>query len=293
MKRFDLSQFKTYLTDTKKISASSAECYLRDILSFESFLSENNQSLLAATKTNVLAFMVDMQKSGKADASVNRTISSLRTLYGYLLHNSSVKADPTWGIKLPRIEKKAHDILSLREIDALLDISDDESPLAIRDRAMLEVMYAGGLSVTELISLRECDIDTDLGYIRCTQSRSIRIVPLGKKAIEAVKKYVENLRPRIAEDNVKTLFVNYIGQPMSRQGFWKLIKEYAKKKGIEKDITPRTLRASFAIHLIENGADIYAVQEMMGHKDISSTQSYARLAGGKIREVYNKTHPRA
>ncbi len=293
MKKDILSQFKSYLADTKKVSPSSAVSYCHDIKSFELFLKDEGTDIFHAGKAMVLAFIVDMQKSGRADSSVCRAISSLRTLYGYLLQNSLVSSDPTLGIKLPRCEKKTTNILTREETDALLDIKDDASPLAIRDRAMLEIMYASGIGVTELVSLSLGDVDTDLGYIRCCRTKSVRIVPLGKAAMEAAKRYLIHSRPLLAKDGTDTLFVNYAGLPISRQSFWKIVKDYAKKAGIQKDITPRTLRASFALHLIENGADLKAVQEMMGHKDISSTMSYARLSGSGIREIYNKAHPRA
>ncbi len=293
MKKLILSEFKNYLTDVKKVSASSAEAYCRDAKSFSLFLESEDSDLLCATKTQVIAFMVNMQKCGKADASVSRAVSSLRTLYAYLMQNSLTKSDPTFDIKLPRLEKKSPTILMPGEIDALLDVPDMTTPRSIRDKAMLEVMYASGIKVSELISLKLSDADTELGYLRCCHTKNIRIVPLGKSAIEALKSYLLSSRPLLAKDGEDILFVSCLGLPMSRQGFWKIIKEYAKKAGIKKDITPRTLRSSFALHLIENGADLASVQEMMGHKDISSTQSYAKLAHSRIREVYNKAHPRA
>ncbi len=293
MKKFDLSQFDSYLTKTKKVSPSSAEAYCCDVKRFLDFLDIQGTDLFSATKTQVLEFMVDMQKKGKADASVCRAVSSLRTFYSYLLQNSIVKADPTIGINLPRAEKKVPSILAPEEIDALLNVPDTTTPRAIRDKAMLEVMYASGIKVSELVSLKLSDADTDLGYLRCCHTKNIRIVPLGKSAINALKNYLSEARPMLAKNGEDSLFVNCSGLPMSRQGFWKIIKEYAKKLKLKKDITPRTLRSSFALHLIENGADLASVQEMMGHKDISSTQSYAKLAHSRIREVYNKAHPRA
>jgi len=293
MKKDIISQFKIYLTDEKKVSPSSADSYCRDVKSFVQYLDNTASGLSRAGKTDVLSFIVDMQKEGKADASISRAVSSLRTFFGYLLQHSLIKSDPTFGIKLPRSEKKATDILSTDEIDTLLDIKDEMSPLAIRDKAMFEIMYATGIGVTELVSLKLSDVDTDLGYIRCCRTKNIRIVPLGKPSVKALEKYLTLSRPVLLQSETDALFVNYLGVPISRQGFWKILKEYAKKAGIKKDITPRTLRASFALHLIENGADLKAVQEMMGHKDIASTMSYARLSGSGIREIYNKTHPRS
>lgn len=288
-----MSQFAQYLKETKKVSANTLQAYCRDAKAFASYARAEGFDILSAGKTQVLAYVIHMQKSGKSDASLMRAVSSIRTFYAYLMTSSKVKANPATGLKLPKQEKKAPDCLTTDEIDALLDIEDTSSDRATRDKAMLEVMYASGIKVSELISLRTNDVDTDLGYLRCRATSSIRVVPLGKSAVNALRTYIKYARPRLAAGGETTLFVNCSGCAMSRQGFWKIVKEYAAKAGITKDITPRTLRNSFALHMLENGADLASIQEMLGHKDISSTQMYARLARNQIREVYNKAHPRA
>lgn len=293
MENIIISQFAQYLKESKNVSDNTLQAYCRDIRQFCTYVESMGFDLLTAGRTQVLSFMVDMQKSGKADSSILRSISSLRTLYSYLMINSAVHTNPAANLKMPKQEKKMPDFLTKDEIDALLSIEDMTSPRSVRDKAMLEVMYASGIKVSELISLRTNDIDTDLGYIRCCRTANIRIVPLGKPAVDAVRHYLSFARPSLAADGVDSLFVNCSGSPMSRQGFWKIIKEYAAKAGIKKDITPRTLRHSFALHLLENGADLASIQEMLGHKDISSTQMYAKLAHARIREVYNSSHPRA
>lgn len=293
MENIIISQFAQYLKETKNVSDNTLQAYCRDIRQFCTYVESMGFDLLTSGRTQVLSFMVDMQKSGKADSSILRSISSLRTLYSYLMMNSTVHTNPAANLKMPKQEKKMPDFLTKDEIDALLSIEDMNSPRSVRDKAMLEVMYASGIKVSELISLRTNDIDTDLGYIRCCRTANIRIVPLGKPAVDAVRHYLSFARPSLASDGVDSLFVNCSGSPMSRQGFWKIIKEYAAKAGIKKDITPRTLRHSFALHLLENGADLASIQEMLGHKDISSTQMYAKLAHARIREVYNSSHPRA
>jgi len=184
-------------------------------------------------------------------------------------------------------------VLTKAEVESLLECPCISSPRGIRDKAMLEVMYATGIKVSELISLKLDDVDADLGYLKCIQTKNVRIVPIGRCAMNALKNYLTIARPLMANPETVTLFVNCNGDEMSRQGFWKIVKEYAKKSGIKQDINPHTLRHSFATHLLENGADLFSIQEMLGHKDISSTQVYAKLAHSGIREVYNKAHPRA
>ena len=288
-----MSQFAQYLKDTKKASANTVQAYCRDAKAFASYASDEGFDIFSANKSQVLDYVIHMQKNGKSDASVMRAVSSLRTLYTYLMINSKAKSNPAADIKLPKQEKKTPDFLTCEEINALLNIEDANSARAIRDKAMLEVMYASGIRASELIALRTNDVDTELGYLRCRASSSVRIVPLGKSAVSALVAYLKHARPCLALESESALFVNCSGSAMSRQGFWKIVKEYATKAGIAKDITPRTLRNSFALHMLENGADLASIQEMLGHKDISSTQMYALLARNQIREVYNKAHPRA
>lgn len=293
MENIIITEFAQHLRGNKKVSENTVQSYCRDIKQFSDYITKSGFDILSADNALVTSYVNNMQSRGMADSSVLRCIASIRALYSFLLAKSAVTTNPTSDIKLPKQQKRTPEALSKDEIDALLNIPNLTTPRALRDKAMLEIMYASGIKVSELIALKTRDVDVDIGYLRCCRTGDVRIVPLGKLAINALKEYLAIARPNLASDNTDTLFVNCTGSPMSRQGFWKIIKEYATKAGIDKEINPRTLRHSFAIHLLENGADLTSIQEMLGHKDISSTQIYAKLAHAKIREVYNKAHPRA
>jgi len=293
MNKLIISEFENFLINDKNVSASTLASYKRDIMNFSEFMAGLKIDLLSATRNHILSYILSMQNSGKANASVMRSVASIKSLYSFLQLNGTVNKNPALGITPPKAEKKMPHFLSHNEIEALLESPDISTLRGLRDKAILEILYASGLKVTELVTLNIGDIDTDLGYIRCSKGNNIRIVPLGKPAVNAAKSYIGVARPLMACDGEKTLFVNCSGHAMSRQGLWKIIKEYADKTGIRKSITPHSLRHSFAVHLLENGADLISIQEMLGHKDASSTQMYARMFHGRLREVYNKTHPRA
>lgn len=286
--------FVNYLKNDKGVSANTLQSYTRDIRQFEEYIDFKKIAANAVTADDINAYIKYMQKSGKAASSVSRSLASVRALYNYLLLKGVVASNPAGRIKTPKQEKKLPQVLTPSEIDSLLRSPDKKTSKGIRDRAMLELLYASGLKVSELIALNTDDIDLDFGYLKCIGEAEVRIVPLGKSAIKALKEYITNHRASmLASADDSTLFVNCSGTKMTRQGFWKLIKGYAKDAGIEKDITPHTLRHSFAAHLLENGADLASIQEMLGHKDIASTQVYTRLMKNHIRDVYNKAHPRA
>jgi len=226
-------------------------------------------------------------------ATVSRNIASIKALYHYMYKEKLVKEDISDCLRAPKVEKKMPEIMTMNEAVSLLEQPTGDSPKEIRDRAMLELLYATGIRVTELITLKLSDLNMQMGYLICRDGSKERMIPFGNKAKNAVFKYMENARNALlVEYDTDVLFVNCSGQPMSRQGFWKLIKFYAKKAGIESEITPHTLRHSFAAHLVENGADLRSVQEMMGHSDISTTQIYANMNHNHLREVYKKAHPR-
>lgn len=293
MNKLIISEFESFLINDKNVSSSTLAAYKRDIMNFSKFLSATKIDLLSATRNHVLSYIVSMQNSGKANSSVMRCIASLKSLYSFLQLNGTIAKNPTMGVTPPKAEKKMPGFLSHTQIESLLDSPDLSTLRGLRDKAILEILYASGLKVTELVTMNINDIDTDLGYIKCSKGANIRIVPLGKPAVNAAKSYIGVARPLMACNGEKTLFVNCSGHAMSRQGLWKLIKEYAAKAGIGESITPHSLRHSFAVHLLENGADLISIQEMLGHKDASSTQMYARMFHGRLREVYNKAHPRA
>lgn len=245
------------------------------------------------TVTHLHSYILYLEKNNFAAATISRNIASIKAFYHYLFKEGKVSEDISEALKPPKIEKKIPEILSEEQVNRLLEQPGMGSPKEIRDKAMLELLYATGIRVTELISLKVTDVNLKLGFIVCRDNNKERVVPFGKEAKNALLRYLESARRDMIENEEEdTLFVNYSGQPMSRQGFWKLIKYYAKKAGIEEDITPHTLRHSFAAHLVENGADLRSVQEMLGHSDISTTQIYAAMNHNHIREVYAKAHPR-
>ena len=293
MDRFMLD-FVSYLKNDKGVSSNTLQSYTRDIKQFSDYINSVNLGVLDVSTDDINIYMKHMQSEGKAVSSVSRSLASVRALYNYLLLKDCVSKNPAGRIKTPRQEKRLPQILTPEEVDKLLRRPDKKSAKGVRDRAMLELLYASGIKVSELISLEIDDIDLDFGYLKCIGDTDVRIVPLGKSAIRALREYITSYRgTMIASGDEKALFVNCGGTQMTRQGFWKLIKGYAADAGIEKDITPHTLRHSFAAHLLENGADLASIQEMLGHKDIASTQVYTRLMRNHIREVYNKAHPRA
>ena len=287
--------FGSYLSEEKQLSANTLESYNRDIRQYTLYLVENQIDLFKSTnKTTIITYMIYLQKLGKATSTISRNLASIRSFYQYLLLKKMVEADPTNNLESPKTEKKLPSILSLKEIDTLLNQPEEDSPKGIRDKAMLELLYATGIRVSELISLNINDLNIDMGYIRCYNNNKERIIPIGSVAMKALKDYLEIHKEQFTnfkEDS--PLFMNVQGKRLTRQGFWKIIKSYTKKANIQKKITPHTLRHSFATHLIQNGADLKSVQEMLGHSDISTTQVYMNLSKNKIKEVYNKTHPRA
>ncbi len=291
-----MCEFVEYLQNEKKVSANTLQSYTRDIKQFGEYIAVNSLDVARITKTHIITYMHSMQKSGRASASVSRSLASVRAFYNYLIVKDFVSVNPAYNLEAPKQEKKLPYILSSEEVERLLCSPESIIPQnskCIRDKAMLELIYATGIKVSELISLDVDDVDINLGYIRCANEHSARIIPLGHVAVAALKAYLGKVRDGMCREVEAALFVNCNGSRLTRQGFWKLIKEYAKRAQISGDITPHTLRHSFAAHLIENGADLASVQEMMGHKDISSTQVYTKLVKNRIREVYNKAHPRA
>lgn len=289
-----MCEFVDYLENDKKVAKNTLQSYTRDIKQFSDYIDARHLEVTKVSGTDIQSYVTYMQLEGKAASSVSRSLASVRALFGYLLLKGKVPHDPTHKLKTPKVEKKMPQILSTNEVDAFLKCPDTSMPKGVRDKAMLELLYATGIKVSELISLNENDVDLDMGYLKCISENDVRIVPLGKTAIRALREYILIVRPAmIALPEENALFVNCNGSRMTRQGFWKLIKSYAAEADIHKDITPHTLRHSFAAHLLENGADLVSIQEMLGHKDITSTQVYAKLMKNHLREIYNKAHPRA
>lgn len=289
-----INDFMEYLHSVKKTSANTELSYKRDLNKLVKYLAmQGVEDVTKVTATNLQSYILYLEKNNFAAATVSRNIASIKALFHYLFKEGVISSDVSELLKAPKIEKKLPEILTTDEVNKLLDQPRGNSPKEIRDRAMLELLYATGIRVSELISLKVSDVNLQVGYIICRDSHKERVVPFGAPAKRALTEYLRTTRGAFISDSTcDVLFTNCSGQAMSRQGFWKLIKYYAKKAGITADITPHTLRHSFAAHLVENGADLRSVQEMLGHSDISTTQIYANMTQNKIREVYAKNFPR-
>lgn len=289
-----LQDFINYLHNVKKTSTNTELSYKRDLTKLVKYMEmQGVTDVKKVTSTGLQSYILYLEKNNFAAATVSRNIASIKALFHFLFKEGIVASDISESLKAPKIEKKLPEILTTDEVNKLLEQPSGSSAKEIRDRAMLELLYATGIRVSELISLKVSDVNLQVGYIVCGQAPKDRVVPFGTPAKIALTEYITTTREIILQDKeCDVLFTNCSGQPMSRQGFWKLIKYYAKKAGITADITPHTLRHSFAAHLVENGADLRSVQEMLGHSDISTTQIYANMTQNKIREVYAKNFPR-
>ena len=290
----EINAFIVYLHNVKRTSENTELSYRRDLMKVRNYMEEQGiEDVKKITSTNLNSYVLYLEKNKFSPATISRNIASLKAFYHYMYKEGMVLEDVAEALHAPRIEKKIPEILSTDEVVRLLEQPSGNSPKEIRDKAMLELLYATGIRVTELITLKLKDVNLQMGYLVCKDGGKERVIPFGNEARSALIRYLEGTRASmIADPDSEYLFANCSGQPMSRQGFWKLIKFYAKKAGIMADITPHTLRHSFAAHLVENGADLRSVQEMLGHSDISTTQIYANMNHNRIREVYAKAHPR-
>lgn len=290
----NIDAFIAYLHNVKKTSSNTELSYQRDLKKFVVFLAGRNVTeAKSITKEDLDAYMEYMVKEDFKPTTISRNIASIKALFHYLAYEGIIDEDISGGLKAPKIEKKAPEIMTMNEVNTLLEQPSGDTPKEIRDKAMLELLYATGIRVSELITLKTSDLNLQMNYIVCNHGAKERIIPFGLKARNSLINYIEHSREALVmNNNSDELFVNCSGVPMSRQGFWKLIKYYSRKAGITADITPHTLRHSFAAHLVENGADLKSVQEMLGHSDISTTQIYANMNHNHLREVYQKAHPR-
>ncbi len=289
-----LKEFETYLLVVKQASKNTYLSYLRDVSQFEQYLTaEFHADLEEADADMINAYFDRLDADGKASSTSMRTAAALKCFYNHLVLIGTIDASPVHIERKKKKETKFPEILTVSEVDLLLSQPKTVDVKGYRDRAMLELLYATGLRVTELISLNIEDLNLELQFVRCASEGHERMIPLNQTAVDALKAYVNRARKAmLASDDEPSLFVNVNGERMTRQGFWKLIKHYAQKAGIQKDITPHTLRHSFAVHLLENGANLHSLQTLMGHADASSTQLYANLIKGNLKEVYDKAHPR-
>ena len=291
----DIARYGAFLTNEKHASQNTISSYLRDVTQFAEYLeSSRDCALRDADSEMVQGYMNWMLGRGKSAASVTRFLASVKSFYNFLLANGHVKENPAKGVAAAKVERKYPEILTSKEVELFLEQPQCVDAKGFRDHAMLELLYATGIRVSELISLNVTDLNLAAGFIHCASRGKERIIPLYHTAIKALTDYVRTIRPQlIADTEEAALFVNMNGERMSRQGFWKIIKYYQEKTGIQKEITPHTLRHSFAVHLLENGADLRSIQEMLGHADISSTQIYTHVVKKQLKDVYQKAHPRA
>ena len=280
-----LKLFFEFLANEKKASENTIQSYRRDLKQYKKYLEKEE---------TIKDYIKELQDNGKKPSSISRAIASIRAYYQFLLRRKKVRLDPTANIKSPKIEKRVPSVLTSKEVELLLEQPKDIDLKGTRDKAMLEFAYATGMRVTEIISLNIEDVNLEEGYVTCTHANRQRTIPLGTMALKALKEYIEEARDLLIRDESENaLFVNVNGGRLTRQGFWKIIKYYKEQAHITKDITPHVLRHSFATHLLQNGADLKAIQTMLGHSDISSTQVYMQFQDSGLKDIYRKAHPRA
>ena len=290
-----LKYFFDFLENEKKLSDNTLQSYKRDLKQFKRYLEAYGLRFDRVKKEDIEEYVKEMsEQEHKKPASISRSIASLRSFYQFVVKRKKIKEDPTKDIKAPKVEKRVPSVLTAEEVELLLEQPKDIDLKGIRDKAMLEFAYATGMRVTEIISLNIDDVNLEEGFVTCKSGNKQRNIPLGKMSLKALKEYIEHARDiLIKSESEQALFVNINGGRLTRQGFWKIIKYYKEQAHISKDITPHVLRHSFATHLLQNGADIKAIQAMLGHSDISSTQVYMQFQDEGLKDIYRKAHPRA
>ncbi|MBO9609252.1 MAG: site-specific tyrosine recombinase XerD [Paenibacillaceae bacterium] len=296
MKQF-LQTFIHFLSVERGLAMNTLHSYERDLTQYINFLEKNGVATLQeSSKTNIASYLQQLKKLGRSGSTVSRCMVSIRSFYQFMLRERFMDSDPSQNMETPKLDKRLPKVLSVPEVEALLEAPSTSTPQGMRDKAMLELLYATGIRVTELMTLDLGNVNLGMGFVRCIGKGSKeRIIPVGRTAAGWLDTYIRGdrtklLKPGKAED---ALFINHLGTRLTRQGFWKIIKKYAKESHIRKEITPHTLRHSFATHLLENGADLRAVQEMLGHADIATTQIYTHVTKSRLKDVFNRTHPRA
>ena len=295
---YPIEDYIHFIRVERQLSNNTLASYRRDLVAYAQHLQEVQQvkSFNEVTRAHILLHLQNLRTEGKTARTVARHISSIRSFHQFLLREKVTTTDPTVHLEMPQLEQKLPKVLSIEEIDALISAPDCSKPQGIRDVAMLELLYASGMRISELIELNLEDIHLTMGFVRVFgKGGKERIIPLGRGALNAVSKYLERARYELQGNYPKTdaLFINRRGKRLTRQGCWKLLKQHAQAAHIQKELTPHVLRHSFATHLIENGADLRAVQEMLGHADISTTQIYTHVSKTRLSEVYKQFHPRA
>ena len=290
-----VSLYHDYLTQEKHAAANTLSSYMRDLTQFQMWLIASGSPDLRKVKKDMIGdYLMSLTRQGKSPATVTRCTASIKSFYNFMTKNGHMKTNPAKSVAAMKVERKYPQILTSKEVELFLDQPKCVDEKGFRDHAMLELLYATGIRVSELIGLDVSDVNLSIGFVRCRNKGKERSIPLYHGAVKALQDYIFNIRPRLVSSEEETaLFVNMNGDRMSRQGFWKIIKYYQEKAEINKEITPHTLRHSFAVHLLENGADLRSIQEMLGHADISSTQIYTQVINKQLKDVYTKAHPRA
>ncbi len=286
--------FLEFLENDKKLSNNTLQSYKRDITQYQDYIDKSGLNYLKLNNEDIDKYFEHLKKMNKKTSTISRNLATIRSFYHFLLRTKKIKQDPTIGVQSPKVEKKVPNILTSKEVELLLEQPKNIDLKGIRDKAMLEFAYATGMRVTEIISLNITDVNLEQSYVVCNTGMKKRNIPLGSISLKALKDYIEHARPILIKDeSVTALFVNINGKRLTRQGFWKIVKYYKEQAHISKEITPHVLRHSFATHLLQNGADLKAIQTMLGHSDISSTQVYMQFQNENLKEIYSKAHPRA
>lgn len=286
--------FLEFLQNEKKLSDNTLQSYKRDIIQYQNYIEENQINYTKVSKEDIKTYLNYLKKVGKKSSTISRNLASIRSFYQFLIRNRKIKNDPTEDVQSPKVEKRIPSVLTAQEVELLLEQPKDVDLKGTRDKAMLEFAYATGMRVTEIINLNIENVNIEEGYVICRTGAKQRNIPLGSLSLRALKEYIEDARPiLIKNEREKALFVNVNGKRLTRQGFWKIVKYYKEQAHITKDITPHVLRHSFATHLLQNGADLKAIQTMLGHSDISSTQVYMQFQDSGLKDIYQKAHPRA
>jgi len=287
-----IQDFIDYLK-SRQVSKNTLVSYERDINQLVAHLKQVGKKMIDATSDDLQSYIVYMQTVGKSNATISRSVASIKAFYKYLVKNKVIEENIAEGLVAPKVEKKELSILTPREVECLLEQPNSSDLKGQRDKAMLEVLYATGIRVTELISIRISDVNLHSGYIKVKKKNKERTIPVGNVALKCLADYIENVRPLLIKtEEEETLFINANGQKMTRQGFWKKLKQYKDQAKIDKELTPHTIRHSFAVHLLQNGAEVKMVQEILGHTDVASTLMYTQMADMKLRDEYLKAHPR-
>lgn len=289
-----LALYRNYLANEKHMSTNTISSYMRDLEQYQDWLSQKKNDLRRAKNAALQEYIKRMEQLGKSPATMSRFLASSKSFYAYMFAKGYIKTNPASAVKAQKVQRTYPEILTNREVELFLEQPKCVDEKGFRDHAMLELLYATGIRVSELINLNVEDINLPAGLIVCHSKGKERSIPLYSGAVKALQDYILHIRERIiTSDEERALFVNMNGERMTRQGFWKIIKYYQEKADIKKDITPHMLRHSFAAHLLENGADLHSIQEMLGHADISSTQIYTHIVKKQLKDVYQKAHPRA